>query len=263
MTVDSNLVASIRLAVSFLIFLPFLRLSKISVKLRWQLMAVGGMQYGLMYAAYIFSFHFLQAYQVALFTIFTPVYVTLINDALNNRFNGLYLATALTSVLGTAIIIYSNVAIMDAIYGFFLVQLSNVAFAAGQIFYKRIMDKHPHVKNHSVFSLLYLGAVLITTFLYISNANFKHIHINSTQIITLIYLGVVASGLGFYWWNVGARRVNAGTLAVFNNLKIPSAVLVSVVFFSERTDILRLISGSAIVLASLFLTEKYGHKRLR
>jgi drug/metabolite transporter (DMT)-like permease len=67
---------------------------------------------------------------------------------------------------------------------------------------------------------------------------------------------VIASGVGFFLWNYGARRVNAGTLAVFNNLKVPLAVAVSLIFFGESADPLRLALGGGIVLAALFLNER-------
>ena len=65
-------------------------------------------------------------------------------------------------------------------------------------------------------------------------------HLNGGQVLVLLYLGLLASGVGFFLWNVGATRVSAGTLAVFNNVKIPLAVVVSLLFFAEQTDWLRL-----------------------
>ena len=59
---------------------------KLPRKLSLRLLAIGALQYGVMYITYIASFRFLKAYEVALFTIFTPIYVTLFNDLFARRF---------------------------------------------------------------------------------------------------------------------------------------------------------------------------------
>jgi len=73
----------------------------------------------------------------------------------------------------------------------------------------------------------------------------------------------VASGLGFWLWNAGARRVSAGTLAVFNDLKIPLAVAVSLLVFGEQTDLPRLLMGGTLVLAALLLNERFAQQPSR
>jgi drug/metabolite transporter (DMT)-like permease len=79
-------------------------------------------------------------------------------------------------------------------------------------------------------------------------------------VLTLFYLGAIASGLSFFMWNIGARRVNAGTLAVFNDLKIPLAVAVSLLVFGEKTDLPRLLIGGAVILAALIVNERLNKK---
>lgn len=73
--------------------------------------------------------------------------------------------------------------------------------------------------------------------------------------VDLVYLGVIASGVCFFLWNYEARRVNTGALAIFNNLKVPLAVTVSLLVFHESTDIPRLVTGGGIVLIVLILNE--------
>src|SRR5664279_5131974 len=97
---DANFVAAARLLISLLVFLPFLRPGKLPRKLGLRLTAIGALQYGVMYITYIASFRFLKAYEVALFTIFTPLYVTLFNDLFARRFKPLNLLTASLAVLG-------------------------------------------------------------------------------------------------------------------------------------------------------------------
>jgi drug/metabolite transporter (DMT)-like permease len=78
------------------------------------------------------------------------------------------------------------------------------------------------------------------------------------QLVVLIYLGVVASGLGFFLFNAGARRTDIGTLAVFNNLKIPLAILASGLVFREAVDWPRLALGVAVIACALGLNGLAG-----
>ena len=81
------------------------------------------------------------------------------------------------------------------------------------------------------------------------------------QFLILLYLGTIASGLAFFLWNAGARRVDTGALSIFNNLKIPLAIAVSLLVFHEKTNIPRLLLGGGIVLAALILNEWMNSRR--
>ncbi|MEW6650390.1 MAG: EamA family transporter, partial [Chloroflexota bacterium] len=118
---DANFVAAARLFFAALVFLPFLRLGGVERPLRWRLALTGAAQYGLMYVAYIYAFRFLQAYEVALFTIFTPLYVTLIHDAIHRRLNWISLAATVLAVIGTAIVQQANLLRPELAQGFLIV----------------------------------------------------------------------------------------------------------------------------------------------
>jgi drug/metabolite transporter (DMT)-like permease len=253
---DSNFVAAVRLMLSMFLFLPFLRIRKIRDKEKWSLVLVGMIQYGIMYLTYIYAFQFLKAYEVALFTIFTPIYVTLINDAIEKRFNWRNLLAALLAVMGTGIVEMGEMLRGGLLQGFIIVQISNLAFAIGQIWYRKLMIKSPDVKDQQVFGLLFLGGFLLTVLTTLVRMDWVVFEITLKQILTLVYLGLVASGLGFFLWNFGARRTEVGVLAVFNNLKIPLAVAVSLVFFRENANLVYLLLGSAVVIFALLIDEK-------
>jgi carboxylate/amino acid/amine transporter len=261
--VDSNFVSFARMAFSLLVFLPFVKFRKIGVKLGWKLALAGLVQFGIMYIAYIAAFQYLKAYEVALFTIFTPVYVTLINDALEKKFNALYLITAALAVLGTWVIERGDILSSSVLLGFLLVQVSNLAFAFGQIYYRKLMANTQGLKDQDVFGVLYIGAVVITALVTLIFTPLNSISLTSKQVWTLAYLGIFASGVCFFLWNMGARKVNAGALAIFNDLKVPLAVAVSLLVFGEQTNLVNLIIGGVIVAASLLLNEFLERRKKR
>lgn len=255
------LVSSIRLSIAFLVFLPFLRLSKVPAQLKPRLLILGAVQYGLMYIFYNISFQYLKAYEVALFTIFTPIYVTLVNDLDARKFIPFRWITSILAIIGTAVIVQLGFNRPGLLIGFLVLQLSNLSFAFGQVFYRKWMKNYPTLKDHQVFAILYFGGAALTLVLSAVLVPLNQITISSVQIWTLLYLGAIASGFSFFLWNYGARRTNIGALAIFNDLKIPLSITVSLLVFGEKTSLSNLLIGGLIILASLLINEYLEKKQ--
>jgi drug/metabolite transporter (DMT)-like permease len=253
---DAGFVACARLALAALLFLPLLRPRRVSAAMTLRLFLIGMVQFGLMYVFYIQSFRFLAAFQVALFTIFTPLFVALADDMLEKRFCPLHFWTALLAVIGTAVIVFSGLGKSGLLTGFILVQASNLCFALGQVFYRRLLPAAEGWKDRDSFAWLYLGGTAAALLAMLLFSGPPDLHLNTGQFLVLLYLGLLASGVGFFLWNVGATRVEAGILAVFNNVKVPLAVLVSLLFFGEQTGWLRLLGGGGIIAMALWLNVR-------
>ncbi len=258
---DASFVSLVRLGLSLVLFLPWLRPRAVPAPMAARLAGVGAVQFGLMYVAYVASFRFLQAYQVALFTIFTPLYVTLINDLCARRFHAHFLFTVALAVAGTGVLVYHEIRPADLGAGFALIQFSNLCFAAGQVFYPRLMRRCPGVKDTQVFGFVYAGAVAAAGVAALLTTDWQHTHVTREQVGVLLYLGLVASGLCFFLWNFGARRTNPGALAIANNLKIPFAILCSVLFFGESVACPKLLAGGALIAGSLWLNQWLVRRR--
>lgn len=256
---DPNFVAACRLVLAWLVFLPFTRLKHCRLTTMVALLVIGAIQYGVMYMTYTASFHYLKAYQVALFTIFTPVYVTLVNDLFTLKFHRRFMYTALLAVVGTSVILYRDLHHDEFRTGFLLIQAANLSFAFGQVAYKKVM-KNSASTDLNVFSLLYLGAVLSTIPVIANSGALTIPSLNINQILSLLYLGILASGICFFLWNYGARRVDTGTLAVCNNLKIPLAIGCSALVFHEQINWAQLVAGSIIILIALIISRHWFRK---
>ena len=105
----------------------------------------------------------------------------------------------------------------------------------------------------SVFALLFAGGLGLTLAVSLFTTNWRSFGPTPPQWATIAYLGAVASGVGFFLWNVGAARVNAGTLAAFNNAKIPLGIAVSLLVFGERPDLGRLLAGGALMAVAVWV----------
>ncbi|KAB0302117.1 DMT family transporter [Vibrio fortis] len=260
--VDSWFSVWMRVALAGLVFLPFLKFRGISKKLIAKLMTIGGIQLGLMYCFYYQSFLLLSVPEVLLFTVFTPIYVTLIYDFLKGQFSPWYLVTAAIAVAGAAFIKFAGVN-DNFLMGFLVVQGANLCFAIGQVGYKTIMEQESiELPQHTIFGYFYLGALCVASVAFLLLGNPEKLPTTSTQWSILIYLGLIASGLGYFFWNKGASMVNAGALAVMNNALVPAGLVVNILIWNRDVDLTKLLIGGAIILLSLWVNETWVKKRV-
>ncbi len=258
--VDSYFAVLTRTLLATLVFVPFLRRRWLNLKLAVQLMLIGAVQLGVMYIFYYQSFLLLTVPEVLIFTIFTPIYITLYYDWLARRFSPYYLLTAVLSVIGAALIRYDNLT-SDYLVGFLVVQGANICFATGQVAYKQLLAKQTTPPPHlAIFGCFHIGALLVSiiSWLFFGEA---HYPTQTMQWVILIWLGAGASGLGYFLWNKGATLVNAGALAIMNNALIPAGLLVNLLIWNRDTNLLKLFTGGSVILLSLYLNERYTRRR--
>ncbi|MCF6436866.1 carboxylate/amino acid/amine transporter [Pseudoalteromonas sp. MMG022] len=255
--VDAWFSVLVRITLATCVFLPFLKLSVIPKKLAAKLMLVGAIQLGAMYGFYYHSFLFLSVPEVLLFTVMTPLYITLFNDLLAKRFHIGFLVAALIAVIGAIAIRYEGVD-GQFLIGMLLVQGANICFATGQVMYKRLMqDKE--IPQQSVFAWFFIGALAVAVSCFAAFGDVTGLPTTAVQWSVLIYLGVIASGLGYFAWNKGATVVDVGVLAVMNNMLIPAGILVNVAIWNRDADIMRLAIGGAIIMSALWVNKRLSN----
>lgn len=258
--VDPYFAVLSRIVLACLVFMPFLvRQPYSGFSLKLKLLLFGAIQLGLMYLFYYQSFLLLTVPEVLVFTIFTPVYITLLYDLSKRRFNRWFFIAAVLAVAGAAIMRYDSLT-EDYWLGFLVVQAANLCFASGQVGYKLLLEKQPvDIPQHSVFGWFYIGALLVAfpAWLLFGSAVYPE---DITQWAVLLWLGLVASGGGFFWWNKGATQVSSGMLAIMNNALIPAGLLVNVAIWNQSADLSRLFAGSLLLLVSWWLCHKTAFK---
>ncbi|WGL15975.1 carboxylate/amino acid/amine transporter [Microbulbifer bruguierae] len=257
--VDSYFSVLTRVLLATLVFLPFLNW-RTPKRTALTLMAIGAVQLGLMYLFYYQSFLLLSVPEVLLFTIFTPVYITLIYDLLARRLSWWNLLVAAIAVIGAAIIRWDNLS-GDYWKGFFVVQGANLCFATGQVAYRQFMQSS-HARSESLpprqtFGWFFIGASIVASIAWLMLGSPKY-PANFTQWGVLVWLGAVASGLGYFLWNKGATQVSPGTLAAMNNALIPAGLLVNLLIWNRDADLPRLAVGGAIIVAAVLLSERHA-----
>ncbi len=256
--VDSYFMVLMRLVLAAVAFLPFVLRARVEAKLALQLMGIGAVQLGMMYLFYYNSFLLLSVPEVLLFTIFTPLYVTLMHDLAARRFSPVYLGTALLTVIGTAVIRWGGLT-NDYWIGFLVVQGANLCFAFGQVAYKRVFAERPSLPQYQTFGYFFIGASIVALVAYGLLGEAKY-PTTGLQWGLLVWLGLGASGLGYYLWNYGASQVNAGTLAVMNNALVPAGLLVNLLIWNREVDFVRLLAGGVLIVGALMISLKRSNE---
>lgn len=265
-------IVAIRISLAILVFACFFRY-KIPLKLIPRLLALGAIMVGVMYLTLTASLKVLQAHQVALLTIFTPFYVALLEDIRERRLRPAWWLPAILSVIGAGVIQYQEAPAQmnelsnslfffsgNLVGGIILIQLSNLSFAVGQVYFRHLVFRYKPKSELHWMPWIFTGALLFSTPFWLSEsmgwgkpfAETFWAQITLRQSLVLLFLGTVSSGACIYMWNHYGTRVSGPVLAVFNNLLPPVAALVSLYFFGETTDMLRLGIGLTLIMIGLF-----------
>lgn len=258
--VDSDFAVLIRVAIAALIFVPYMRWRGLPWRLLGGFWLAGALQFGITYLCLYRSFTVLTVPEVLLFTVLTPIYVTLLDDALAHRFNPWALVAALVAVGGGIIIRFERLE-GDYLIGFVLLQIANATFAAGQVLCRRLLARYPtDVPLHRFFGHFFLGALLLALPSFLLFGNPAKLPQTAVQWGVLVWMGLFATALGMFWWVKGSTKVDAGTLAVMNELHVPAGLLVNLLIWNRNADLPRLALGGSIILASLWL-NRLGHRK--
>lgn len=257
---DSIFVATTRLSLAWLCFIPFFRPHTLTRRGLLQLTAIGAFQFGLMYVCYMRAYAYLPSHLVALFSVLTPLYIVIGHDVSKKRFQWKLIACAGLSIAG-AVIIKLTQPEGDFWIGFALMQIANIAFGIGQLLYRNWKLAHPETNDASVMAALYAGATALSGIAFAIWGNFDRIAPSLEQWLAILYLGVVASGFGFFLWNKGASQTSAAALAASNNAVVPLAMASSLFAFGEISAIdapslLKLVSGAALIGISIIWGRK-------
>ncbi|WP_028694734.1 carboxylate/amino acid/amine transporter [Pseudomonas cremoricolorata] len=253
--VDSYFAVLARVVLAAVVFLPLTRWRQVEPRFMRSMLLIGALQYGITYVCLYLSFRVLTVPEVLLFTVLTPLHVTLIEDALNRRFNPWALLAALVAVAGAAVIRFDSIS-GDFFIGFLLLQLANFTYAAGQVLYRHLVARHPSdLPHYRRFGYFYLGALLIALPGFLLFGNAEHLPSTDTQWLVLAFLGLVPTALGLYWWNKGACLVPGATLAVMNNLHVPVGLVLNLLIWNQNAPLGRLLVGGTVILASVWMSR--------
>jgi len=254
--VDSDFAVLVRVLIAALVFLPLTLWRGLPRPLLAGFWLAGALQFGITYLCLYRSFQVLTVPEVLLFTVLTPIYVTLLDDALARRFSPWALLAALVAASGGVIIRFDRLE-GDYLLGFVLLQIANATFAAGQVLCRRLLLRYqPQQPLYRFFGHFFLGALVLALPSFLLFGNSDRLPQTGVQWGVLLWMGLFATALGLYWWVKGSTRVDAGTLAIMNELHVPAGLLVNLLIWNRDFDLPRLAAGAAVILAAMWLNQR-------
>ncbi len=251
---DAYLLALTRCFLAFLIFSPFIRANSVATALKLRFIFIGALQIGIMYLFFFASFKYLKGYEVALFSVFTPIYITIFDAILKRQIELNAVLAAVICILGAVIVRYGE--LNDGFFiGFCYIQAANICFALAQIWLKNSLENGEKVDFKELFSYFYLGAFIVTFFAFIIFGEFR-IDLNIISVSAVLYLGFIASGLGYFWWGKGVAKSSASQIAVMNNAPVPLAIFADLFIWQTPINgVLQLIAGSALIIIAILIAK--------
>lgn len=139
--VDSDFAVLVRVVIATAVFIPF-RDGVACLSACLPDSGSPGLAIQITYLCLYRNFNVLTVPEVLLFTVLTPIYVTLLDDGLAKRFNPWGLFAALVAVTGGIIIRFKNIE-GEYLIGFLLLQIANATFAAGQVLCRQLLKRYP------------------------------------------------------------------------------------------------------------------------
>lgn len=263
-SIPPDFICLLRMLLATCLFLPFLRSKTIPMLDRGKLLAIGAIQYGIMFLCVLRAYHYLPSYLVVIFTALTPLYIQLIDGLWNRRIDIFALTMACGSFLAIYLLLFSTQgSSWPSWQGFFLVQASDLCFAFGQVAYKKIRQSSlATTPDLSLYGWLFLGALGVSCLAYLISAPPTFFPTcTKNQYFVLLYLGAIASGLCFYLWNASVCKTSLATVSVLNNLKIPLGTLVCVCVFQEKADWGPLISSLTLLALCTIACEQHSCRK--
>lgn len=253
--VDSDFAVLARVAVAALVFLPMICWRGLPSRLIAGFWLAGALQFGVTYLCLYRSFSVLTVPEVLLFTVLTPIYVTLLEDALVGRFNRWALFAAAVAVGGGVLIRFQPLA-GDFLWGFLLLQVANATFAAGQVLCRRLLVQYPtELPLYRFFGHFFLGALVLVLPSFLIFGDAGRLPQTAVQWGVLLWMGLFATALGLFWWVKGSTQVDAGTLAVMNELHVPLGLLVNLLIWNRDADLAKIALGGSVIMLSLWINR--------
>jgi hypothetical protein len=197
------------------------------------MLLIGALQFGITYVCLYLSFRVLTVPEVLLFTILTPLHVTLIEDALNRRFNPWALVAALVAVAGAAVIRFDGSARISSWVSCccnWPTSPTPPARCCTSIWWRATQRPAALPAFRLLLPRRTGGGVA-------GLPAVRQSQLPARSTAAMGRAAVPRPGLdraGLYWWNKGACLVNGGTLAVMNNLHVPVGLLLNLLIWNQH-----------------------------
>ncbi|MCX7930448.1 MAG: DMT family transporter [Chlorobi bacterium] len=235
------------------------RVPKLAIKREdlWRFAVLGLVNMPLNQYLFVAGLHYTTAPNAALAFALSPVFVlVLARLLLGERFSLSAMIGILLAVAGAAVVAFGRGARFgaDAALGNIMELAASFAWSLYTVWGRPLVQRYGAIPTTAIGMLW--GLVLFVPVAFLGAGGIlSPVAISTKQWIEIAYLGIVTSGVGWALWYMLLRRMEAGRLAVFNNLQPVLTVILAWLVFGELPPLEFWIGGS-IALVGVAIVQR-------
>lgn len=142
----------------------------------------------------------------------------------------------------------------ESFQGDILALLASLSWAVYTIIGKNFSKKYGGV--YATALSMFMGTLLYQPVFFAQGIDLSIQNISPKNWFQLFYIGAITSGAGYAIWYYALTKIEAGKVAVFNNIQPIFVTILSVIFIGHEVDFKLIVSG-ALIIGGIYLTQKY------
>ncbi|MFP4369197.1 MAG: DMT family transporter [Candidatus Kapaibacterium sp.] len=202
------------------------------------------------------SVHMTTAPNVALAYALSPAFVYVIAAIfLKEKSSFLKLSGIFLAFAGTFLIIFNRGFDLSSEYflGNILILIASFSWALYTVIGRNISRKYGAV-NSTAMSMI-IGYILYLPIFLILPQQVDLSIIEPVHWVQLVYLGLFTSVVGYALWYFGLTKIDAGRVAVFNNVQPVLTTILSMIFLSYTISI-EFVIGGVLIITGVIITQR-------
>lgn len=135
---------------------------------------------------------------------------------------------------------------------------ASLSWAVYTIVGKKISQKYGGVFSNGLS--MFMGLMLFQPIFFYVDVPFDLASISTVNWLRLFYIGAITSGVAYAIWYYALTKIEAGRVAVFNNIQPILTTFLSVIILGEVLDTVlewNFILGALSIISGVYLTQKY------
>lgn len=174
-----------------------------------------------------------------------------------SRFKGLGVFLA---VAGAGILFFNRGIELNSenFLGDMLALTASFSWAVYTIIGKKMSQKYGGVFSNGL--AMFTGMLLFQPIFFNLNVPLDLETISGVNWLRLIYIGAITSGVGYAIWYYALTKIEAGRVAVFNNVQPILTTLLSILILGELLETVmewNFILGASSIISGVYLTQKF------
>lgn len=193
---------------------------------------------------------------LALAYAFTPIFVFIIaHFFLSEKITALKSIGIGIAVVGSAILLSEEGfdVSSDVFIGNILGGLASISWALYTVIGRDISRKYGAVFSTSI--TMQIGFILYAIIFFFLPNKVNITTITAIEWLEIAYLGIFSSGIAYVLWFMALKKIDAGKVAVFNNLQPLLTTILAFFLLSQKIS-LEFILGGLLIISGVYFTQK-------